>query len=68
MHKKGVYLFISDEAKARFMLHPDRYMDLVLPAKLPPRPVHIPFTSLPLGGYLEQGVASLFIEAIDTGL
>ena len=47
------------------MLHPDRYINLSLPSKLPPKPVHIPFTSLPTGGYLEQGISKLFVEAID---
>ena len=39
------------------MLHPDKYINLSLPSKLPPKPVHIPFTSLPIGGYLEQGIS-----------
>ena len=61
------FLFVSEEQKTKFMLHPHQYIDLVLPAKLPPKPIHIPFTSLPIGGYLEQGISSIFIDAIDAG-
>ena len=44
------------------MLHPDKYINLSLPSKLPPKPVHIPFTSLPIGGYLEQGISKVGLQ------
>jgi adenylate/nucleoside-diphosphate kinase len=65
IHMRKCFLFVSEKHKKKFMLHPDKYINLSLPSKLPPKPVHIPFTSLPIGGYLEQGISKLFIEAID---
>merc|ERR1719422_161244 len=43
---------------------PEKYCNLKLPHKLPPRKEPLPVTGLPMLGYMEQGVAAALIAAL----
>ncbi|XP_068016605.1 adenylate kinase 9-like isoform X3 [Melanerpes formicivorus] len=59
-----VYVFESEGKLLKFMRLPEKYCNLKLPHKLPPRKEPILLTALPLLGYLEQGVATSLIKAL----
>ncbi|XP_054030004.1 adenylate kinase 9 [Dryobates pubescens] len=59
-----VYVFESEEKLLKFLRLPEKYCNLKLPHKLPPRKEPILLTALPLLGYLEQGVATSLIKAL----
>merc|ERR1719447_1282794 len=56
----NAFLFVSEKHKKKFMLHPDKYINLSLPSKLPPKPVHIPFTSVTQSALL---FVSIYLKA-----
>ncbi|XP_035277888.1 adenylate kinase 9 isoform X1 [Anguilla anguilla] len=63
-YREKIYVFESEEKQQKFLRSPEVYWDQKLPHKLPPmkEPVHL--TSLPMLGYLEQGVAREVIKAM----
>uniref|UniRef100_A0A673U619 Cilia- and flagella-associated protein 206 n=1 Tax=Suricata suricatta TaxID=37032 RepID=A0A673U619_SURSU len=63
-YRDRIYICESKEKLEKFLRLPQRYWDQKLPYKLPPlkEPIHL--TSLPLPGYLEQGVATSLIKAM----
>ncbi|XP_032071185.1 adenylate kinase 9 [Thamnophis elegans] len=65
LYRKKLYIFENEEKLQRFMRKPEKYWKLTLPHKLPPLKEPIMLTSLPLVGYLEQGVATSLIKAMN---
>ncbi|XP_017933854.1 adenylate kinase 9 [Manacus vitellinus] len=63
-YQDKVYIFESEEKLQKFMRLPEKYWNLKLPHKLPPKKEPILLTALPLAGYLEQGVATSLIKAL----
>ncbi|XP_068273051.1 adenylate kinase 9 [Nyctibius grandis] len=64
-YQDKVYIFESEEKQLKFMRLPEKYRNLKLPRKLPPIKEPILLTALPLAGYLEQGVATSLIKALN---
>ncbi|KAM6354917.1 adenylate kinase 9 [Podargus strigoides] len=64
-YQNKVYIFESEEKLLKFMRLPEKYRNLKLPCKHPPRKEPILLTALPLTGYLEQGVATSLIKALN---
>uniref|UniRef100_A0A8C3QS55 Cilia- and flagella-associated protein 206 n=1 Tax=Cyanoderma ruficeps TaxID=181631 RepID=A0A8C3QS55_9PASS len=63
-YQDKVYIFESEEKLQKFMRLPEKYWNLKLPHKLPPKKEPMLLTTLPLAGYLEQGVATSLIKAL----
>ncbi|XP_069743657.1 adenylate kinase 9 isoform X3 [Narcine bancroftii] len=63
-YRNKLYLFQDGEHLNKFMRLPEKYWDLKLPNKLPPKKEAIPLTSLPMLGYMEQGAAPSIIKAL----
>ncbi|XP_023779691.1 adenylate kinase 9 isoform X1 [Cyanistes caeruleus] len=63
-YQDKVYIFESEEKLQKFMRLPEKYWNLKLPHKLPPKKEPMLLTMLPLAGYLEQGVATSLIKAL----
>ncbi|XP_076189503.1 adenylate kinase 9 isoform X2 [Aptenodytes patagonicus] len=64
-YQDKVYIFESEEKLLKFMRLPEKYWNLKLPRKLPPIKEPILLTALPLAGYLEQGVATSLVKALN---
>ncbi|XP_065690633.2 adenylate kinase 9 isoform X2 [Patagioenas fasciata] len=64
-YQDKVYIFESEEKLLKFMRLPEKYWNLKLPHKLPPIKEPVVLTALPLCGYLEQGVATSLIKALN---
>ncbi|XP_016073041.1 PREDICTED: adenylate kinase 9 [Miniopterus natalensis] len=64
-YRDRIYICESSEKLEKFLRLPLKYWKQKLPYKLPPlkEPIHL--TSLPLPGYLEQGVATSLIKAMN---
>nr|KAF6362491.1 adenylate kinase 9 [Pipistrellus kuhlii] len=64
-YRDRIYICESSEKLEKFLRMPLKYWNQKLPYKLPPlkEPVHL--TSLPLPGYLEQGIATSLIKAMN---
>ncbi|XP_048210476.1 adenylate kinase 9 [Perognathus longimembris pacificus] len=60
-----IYICESEEKLQKFLRSPMNYWDQKLPQKLPPLKEPISLTSLPLPGYLEQGIATSLIKAMN---
>ncbi|XP_038656937.1 adenylate kinase 9 [Scyliorhinus canicula] len=63
-YRDRLYIFQDEEHLDKFMRLPDKYWDLALPNKLPPVKEPVFPTSLPMLGYMEQGVALSIIKAL----
>uniref|UniRef100_A0A8C3U4C0 Adenylate kinase 9 n=1 Tax=Catharus ustulatus TaxID=91951 RepID=A0A8C3U4C0_CATUS len=63
-YQEKVYIFESEEKLQKFMRLPEKYWNLKLPHKLPPKKEPMLLTTLPLPGYLEQGLATSLIKAL----
>ncbi|KAM5256541.1 LOW QUALITY PROTEIN: adenylate kinase 9 [Ctenodactylus gundi] len=63
-YRDRIYVCESEEKLKKFLRLPLKYWEQKLPQKLPPlkEPIHL--TSLPLPGYLEQGIAASLIKAM----
>uniref|UniRef100_A0A8C2TCB1 Adenylate kinase 9 n=1 Tax=Coturnix japonica TaxID=93934 RepID=A0A8C2TCB1_COTJA len=64
-YQDKLYVFESEEKLLKFMRLPEKYWNLKLPNKLPPVREPILLTALPMAGYLEQGVATSLIKALN---
>ncbi|XP_018429496.1 PREDICTED: adenylate kinase 9 [Nanorana parkeri] len=64
-YRDKIYIFESEKKLQKFMRLPEQYCNHKLPSKLPPKMEPIVLTSLPLTGYLEQGVATALIKALN---
>ncbi|KAM4771030.1 adenylate kinase 9 [Rhinophrynus dorsalis] len=64
-YRDKIYIFENEEKLQKFMRLPEKYWNLKLPSKLPPKMEPIMLTSLPLTGYLEQGAAMALIKALN---
>ncbi|XP_023564433.1 adenylate kinase 9 [Octodon degus] len=60
-----IYLCENKEKLQKFLRSPLKYWDQKLPQKLPPLKEPMILTSLPLPGYLEQGIATSLIKAMN---
>ncbi|KAM6460290.1 adenylate kinase 9 isoform 2-T2 [Liasis olivaceus] len=65
LYRKKLYIFDNEEKLQKFMRKPEKYWKQMLPHKLPPLKEPILLTALPLTGYLEQGVATALIKAMN---
>ncbi|KAJ8355677.1 hypothetical protein SKAU_G00184710 [Synaphobranchus kaupii] len=63
-YREKIYIFENEEKQQKFLRSPEIYWDLKLPHKLPPMKEPVQLTSLPMLGYLEQGVAREVIKAM----
>ncbi|XP_072356094.1 adenylate kinase 9 isoform X2 [Scyliorhinus torazame] len=63
-YRDRLYIFQDEDHLDKFMRLPDKYWDLTLPNKLPPEKEPVFPTSLPMLGYMEQGVALSIIKAL----
>jgi len=59
-----IYMFDTEEKLQKFMRLPAKYADLKLPNKLPPKKQPMSLITLPLLGYLEQGVAHCIVKSL----
>ncbi|XP_037376109.1 adenylate kinase 9-like isoform X2 [Talpa occidentalis] len=64
-YRDHIYICESREKLEKFLRFPLKYWDQKLPHKLPPLKEPVPLTSLPLPGYLEQGMATSLIKAMN---
>jgi len=53
-YKERLYLFVSEAKREKFMRLPEKYSNLKLPNKLPPKRDPLPVSGLPMLGYMEQ--------------
>ncbi|KAM6148394.1 LOW QUALITY PROTEIN: adenylate kinase 9 [Erethizon dorsatum] len=60
-----IYICENKEKLQKFLRSPLKYWDQKLPHKLPPLKEPMTLTSLPLPGYLEQGIATSLIKAMN---
>ncbi|XP_039603846.1 adenylate kinase 9 isoform X2 [Polypterus senegalus] len=63
-YRGKIFIFENGEKLDKFMRRPEIYWNLKLPHKLPPKKEPVLLTSLPMLGYLEQGVATAIIKAL----
>ncbi|XP_066533319.1 adenylate kinase 9 [Hoplias malabaricus] len=63
-YRGKIYIFETEEKQNKFLRSPKTYWEQKPPLKLPPvgNPMHL--TSLPMLGYLEQGVAKAIIKGM----
>ncbi|XP_049754514.1 adenylate kinase 9 isoform X2 [Elephas maximus indicus] len=64
-YRDRIYICETEEKLQKFFRSPLKYWNQKLPNKLPPLKEPIFLTSLPLPGYLEQGVATSLIKAMN---
>ncbi|XP_015990953.2 adenylate kinase 9 isoform X6 [Rousettus aegyptiacus] len=64
-YRDRIYICESSEKLQKFLRLPLKYWNQKLPHKLPPLKEPIYLTSLPLPGYLEQGIATSLIKAMN---
>ncbi|XP_054943366.1 adenylate kinase 9 [Physeter macrocephalus] len=64
-YRDRIYICESREKLEKFLRSPLKYWDQKLPYKLPPLKEPMCLTSLPLPGYLEQGIATALIKAMN---
>ncbi|XP_006881284.1 PREDICTED: adenylate kinase 9 [Elephantulus edwardii] len=64
-YRDRIYICETEEKLQKFFRSPLKYWNQKLPNKLPPLKEPILLTSLPLPGYLEQGVATSLIKAMN---
>ncbi|XP_057593660.1 adenylate kinase 9 [Hippopotamus amphibius kiboko] len=64
-YRDRIYICESKEKLQKFLRSPLKYWDQKLPYKLPPLKEPMNLTSLPLPGYLEQGIATALIKAMN---
>uniref|UniRef100_A0A8C3S6J1 Cilia- and flagella-associated protein 206 n=1 Tax=Chelydra serpentina TaxID=8475 RepID=A0A8C3S6J1_CHESE len=64
-YRDKLYIFESEEKLQKFMRLPEKYCNQKLPHKLPPIKEPVLLTALPLTGYLEQGIATALIKAMN---
>ncbi|XP_060046846.1 adenylate kinase 9 [Erinaceus europaeus] len=64
-YRDRIYICESEEKLQKFLRSPLNYWNQKLPHKLPPLKEPITLTSLPIPGYLEQGIATSLIKAMN---
>ncbi|XP_004372514.2 adenylate kinase 9 isoform X1 [Trichechus manatus latirostris] len=64
-YRDRIYICETEEKLQKFFRSPLKYWNQKLPYKLPPLKEPIFLTSLPLPGYLEQGIATSLIKAMN---
>ncbi|XP_073076898.1 adenylate kinase 9 isoform X2 [Manis javanica] len=64
-YRDHIYICESREKLQKFLRSPLRYWDQKLPRKVPPPEEPVRLSSLPLPGYLEQGIATSLIKAMN---
>ncbi|KAM4633800.1 adenylate kinase 9 [Polymixia lowei] len=63
-YRERIYIFETKQKQDKFLRLPETYWDQKLPSKLPPICEPVQLTSLPMLGYLQQGVAEAVIKAM----
>jgi len=60
-----LYSMASEEQLEKFMKTPWKYINYILPKKLPPKKVDISISRLPMIGYMEQTVSNIIYKSIE---
>ncbi|XP_030201853.1 adenylate kinase 9 isoform X2 [Gadus morhua] len=63
-YRERIYIFETKQKQEMFLRLPETYWDQKLPQRVPPICEPFRLTSLPMLGYLEQGVAEAIIKAM----
>uniref|UniRef100_A0A4W5PEI0 Adenylate kinase 9 n=1 Tax=Hucho hucho TaxID=62062 RepID=A0A4W5PEI0_9TELE len=63
-YRERIYIFENEQKQDKFLRLPETYWNQKLPNKLPPMSEPVQLTSLPMLGYMEQGVARSIIKAL----
>ncbi|XP_078492449.1 adenylate kinase 9 [Ciona intestinalis] len=63
-YRDKLYAFATENRLEKFMRTPEKYCDLKLPDKLPPKKQPMDIINLPMLGYLEQMAATSIIKAL----
>ncbi|XP_056150135.1 adenylate kinase 9 [Lampris incognitus] len=63
-YRERIYILETKQKQDKFLRRPETYWDQKLPNKLPPICQPVQLTSLPMLGYMEQGVATAVIKAM----
>ncbi|XP_041832401.1 adenylate kinase 9 isoform X1 [Melanotaenia boesemani] len=63
-YRERIYIFETSQKRDRFLRAPEIYWEQKLPNKVPPLCEPVPLTSLPIQGYLEQGISVPVIKAL----
>uniref|UniRef100_A0A674M9Q3 Uncharacterized protein n=1 Tax=Takifugu rubripes TaxID=31033 RepID=A0A674M9Q3_TAKRU len=63
-YRGKIYFFETEQKRHKFMRTPETYLIPKLPVKVPPVCEPVSLTSLPVLGYLEQGVSEAIIKAM----
>uniref|UniRef100_A0A3P8YJJ5 Nucleoside-diphosphate kinase n=1 Tax=Esox lucius TaxID=8010 RepID=A0A3P8YJJ5_ESOLU len=63
-YQERIYIFQNEQKQDLFLRSPETYSNQKLPDKLPPMSEPVQLTSLPMLGYMEQGMAEPLIKAL----
>ncbi|KAK0146591.1 Adenylate kinase 9 [Merluccius polli] len=63
-YRERIYIFETKQKQEMFLRMPETYWDQKLPNRVPPICEPLRLTSLPMLGYLQQGVAEAIIKAM----
>ncbi|KAJ8009601.1 hypothetical protein DPEC_G00090590 [Dallia pectoralis] len=63
-YQERIYIFQNEQKQELFLRSPETYSNQTLPDKLPPMSEPVQLTSLPMLGYMEQGMSGPVIKAL----
>ncbi|XP_033125059.1 adenylate kinase 9-like isoform X4 [Anneissia japonica] len=63
-YRGNLYCFVTEEKLQKFLRTPEKYYNLKLPHKLPPKQDPLLVTSLPMLGYMEQTLSTAITKSL----